>query len=347
MSRFRKVYVLFPQGVRTGGPKCLHQFVKVLRDLGVDACLSPLSGTESALPVRQYEVYGCPVEEAEDSSDCLIVSPENSLKDLSRFCRAGKAIWWLSVDFAVPFEVEKALERRAGVTKILKIVARHLIHGEYLAFLRLRRLGLKNVYHFAHSEYCRETIQSRFGLAPLMLSDYTEPETGDLRDFASETAIRVPKRVAYNPKKGGREAGRIASLMPQVEFVPVQGMTQEEVIGLLKSCSAYLDLGHFPGKDHLPREANRVGTPVVLARRGAARFEKDFALEPRFRLSLAHRGWEKQVVEVVSSVLDDPVATFGQQESFTTQVLQEKTKFVDEVETVVSSLKLEKHLLGG
>lgn len=341
MSVYKKVFVLFPQGVKTGGPKCLHQLVKALRDRGVEAFLSPLSGTERKIPVNQYEIYGCPIGVPADSEDCLVISPENTLRDLSRFRKAGQAIWWLSVDFGVPFELRKAAERKAGGQKILRIFLRHVFGGEYFALNRLRRRGLGKIHHFAHSEYCAKTVHDSLGLSSLKLSDYTEPETASDTELYSLRRERVSNQVAYNPKKGAKEVAVIEALMPSLNFVPVQNMTHDEVIGVLAQSSAYLDLGHFPGKDHLPREANRARTPVVIASRGSGRFEEDFRLTEEFKISLSDSGWEQRVVKALESVISNPDLALAKQQDFSLQVQEERENFDREVDNLISALQIQ------
>ena len=55
----------------------------------------------------------------------------------------------------------------------------------------------------------------------------------------------------------------------------VVGMTRSEVVSTLQGCGIYLDLGHHPGKDRMPREAALSGALTVVARRGSGAFFAD------------------------------------------------------------------------
>ncbi len=66
--------------------------------------------------------------------------------------------------------------------------------------------------------------------------------------------------------------------MPGWTFVPLENMSKQEVRALMQQSRYYIDFGHHPGKDRLPREAAASGCVVLTLRAGAAQFFDDVPL---------------------------------------------------------------------
>lgn len=129
--------------------------------------------------------------------------------------------------------------------------------------------------HLAQSEYARLHLEER-GHIPLMLGDYTTTvfsDHGSTRRWA----------VAYNPTKGNDLAAKFAEENPEVEMVPISKMTTGEIVDLLNGVEVYVDFGHHPGKDRLPREAAACGAVVFVRDAGAASNDVDVPIPSEFK----------------------------------------------------------------
>jgi hypothetical protein len=115
--------------------------------------------------------------------------------------------------------------------------------------------------------------------------------------------------------------------------------TDREVYKLLAASDLYLDLGFFPGQERTPREAIRMNCPVLLARRGAARFYQDFPISSDYLLDLFLLGPE-QTYEVILKIL-----AFGKeynlknQKDFKDFVVSEKNTFLIEVKRFIDLIE--------
>lgn len=97
-----KIYVASPNGDRTGGPECLHQFVDAIRRRGVEAYIIPLYNFRGRRPDPEYDVYDYEVVERMPKSDdsYLVigeVSPLESYRELRMTPSERTWMWWLSV----------------------------------------------------------------------------------------------------------------------------------------------------------------------------------------------------------------------------------------------------------
>ena len=153
-----------------------------------------------------------------------------------------------------------------------------------------------------------------------MLTDYPRPmpSIGDVK--------RKPNLVTYNGAKGQWKIAELRDLLPDVEFRPIQGMSFDEVCRTLAAAALYVEIGHLPGRDRLPREAALLGTPTVMLARGAGFCWDDFPIGVDYRIPYTI-DWATHMAPVIRSALDDPGATRTAQEPFRAWVSQEKDRY--------------------
>lgn len=323
-----QVFVYYPRGVRTGGPEALHQLVHELRSQKIDAHLVPIPGTARSRAVAEYARYDAPeIAHAADRSDSIIVLPETHLRIAWRFRYAHVYVWWLSIDFSALFYAERRL-KTLPVTGPVSLAKWLLLYGARANYpvrrWRLRRRS--NVRHLAQSVYAQQFLRKRLGIEAKMLSDVTRLT----REPATPMELRG-RTVAYNPSKGGRLVERVREVMqPDWDFVALRGMSGREIERTLSSSAVYLDLGHHPGKDRMPREAALGGAVVIVAKRGSASVAEDVPLADSFKVELG-QGYERRVFECVEAVLAKPESSRRAQRSYVDRIKQEEVAFRREV----------------
>ena len=262
----KPIYIFALHGVRTGGPEATHQLSDALLSQGFDARMvyfdRPQIGALLRSPIGEgyrfgarsntIEDYACyrtePAAEAPNAPGNVIVLPETLLHLTPYFDKATVLIWWLSVDNAF-----------AALSQI-----------------NLNHLRKPNVFHAAQSQYANRFIVS-LGLTPAagaFLTDYTV----DLRAYATPLPMAErPKLVAFNatPHKVIADLdaiiAQVRAIDSEIECVRVQGMDRCDLATLFATARVYVDLGNFPGKDRMPREALSMGCSPLTARVGAGR----------------------------------------------------------------------------
>lgn len=252
------IYIFALHGVATGGPEATHQLSAALIEQGFDARLLYFQWPDLAKgPLAEMPAYTSFAEEyarykvnlarqAPDEDGAVIVLPETLAHLVPFYIKAKVLVWWLSVD--------NAFGALSGVN--------------------LNYLRRPNVYHASQSQYaakfCEALQLNHIG----MLSDYTV----DLTEYADPLPIHErPKIVAFNarPDKVIADipaiAAEIHALDPDIRFVLIHGMSRPEIAAVFAAARVYVDIGNFPGKDRLPREAASMGCRPILGARGAAR----------------------------------------------------------------------------
>lgn len=332
---FRRISVVYPRGMQTGGPEALHQLVDALRSEGQDAVLVPRPGTEDRPRVDAYRGYDAPeARTVEDASDCAVLSPEDKPEALHRFGAAAPFCWWLSVDNGSPFRDRQVLRNAwsmpvPGLLERAKRMARVPLH-DLQRTLRRDRALFARMGHLSQSVYAASVVHDRLGLTCSLLSDYTPLSEFEHRAFPPP-ADRDPV-IAYNPVKSGRLVDELRPLVPEVRFVPLQGMRRAEVVDTLGGSMVYLDLGNHPGKDRLPREAALADSVVLVGRRGAAALREDVPLDDDFKIG-AGPHLLRHARAAVLAVLQDPDAAWRRQDGYRAAILGERARFQQEART--------------
>ena len=326
---YRKVFIYYPRGLQTGGPEALHQLAAELRLSGVASFLVPLKGTERQPKVDAYEHFGVPEAfEIEDAEDCAVVVPEAGLSGLRGIQRAVKFCWWLSIDNSDVFRSNRIIAQgpKPGVRNRLRRLKHRLLLPRE-AVLR-RRLLRSEVIHLSQSRYASDFLFRRFGCTTSPLSDYTS-----LADILQAPRVTPPvASVAFNPAKGGdlilQLQNDIGDSLP-CEWVPLRGLSRPELVAALRSATIYLDLGHQPGKDRIPREAAVAGAISLVARRGSGAFFEDVPLPDEHKIAMENP--IRDAERAIRAVLKNPSAEAAKQDAYRNVIFSERQRFHDEV----------------
>lgn len=346
-----RVYVSAVLGTRTGGPEAVHQLVHALLERGVETRIVPARGSLPQGPHKDYSIYNYSLasripkianEPERDRNHRLViteVSPLESWKELRHTPSENTWLWWLSVNNA-PDPRARYFHPASGQTINRSLAVEAIFRAKtQRGFLQKSRTGVtetisltynkkllnKNISHLAQSYYAVDFCRRQFGKPAKLVSDYLRP----LPDITPAETIR--NLVTYNGSRGYSLVGELERAMPDVDFVPIAGMNYQQVCEALDRSAAYIELGHLPGRDRLPREAGRLGTPVVLLQRGAGAYAEDFPLPDRFRIPHTP-DWAREFEPQLRFALNEPAATQELQGNFHEWVLTDKARFDMEID---------------
>lgn len=244
------IYILALHGVVTGGPEATHQLSDALIEQGFDARLVYFKWQDlkDGLPrefpaytgfAPEYAGYKAKLARAlPDEEGAVIVVPESACHLVPFWTKAKVLVWWLSVDNA--------------------FLA--------LGHVNLNYLRRPNVYHASQSRYAEAFTQALQLRSLGMLSDYTV----DMTEYATPLPMEQrPKLVAMNARADKVIADlnaigeELAARDPEIRCVAVAGMSRADLAALFATARVYVDLGNFPGKDRMPREAASMGCASI------------------------------------------------------------------------------------
>jgi hypothetical protein len=90
---------------------------------------------------------------------------------------------------------------------------------------------------------------------------------------------------------------------PEWEYRPLVGLDRGGLARAMLDAKLYIDFGHHPGKDRLPREAAIHGCCVIVARQGSAANDVDVPIPARFKLDVKAPDFVQRFGEAASEVM--------------------------------------------
>jgi len=289
---YKKILVVCPAGAVTGGPEALHQFVAHMNDLKLRAFMCYLPFDEPSTAPRAYERYNTKSSLYEDTPGNLIIFPEVYPMLALKVRHAQAALWWLSL--------ENFLERRHISPLYDKIrYFKRVIQGR-------RPWGgaraLKKLLHFSQTEHSSQYLRS-CDIEPIPLIDSIN------EDFLSKRYLdqinHKQNIILYNPTKGWRVTRKLIDSFPQWQFVALKGLNREQLSEKLYQAKLYIDFGHHPGRDRMPREAAMHGCCLITGRLGSASNAIDLPIPSQYKLNSNSPQFINQFGEIASQILND------------------------------------------
>jgi hypothetical protein len=311
------VFIFCPADVVTGGPELLHQLADTLNGAGIPAKMVyyPFSAEHRTPPA--YQRYNAPTGSHEEvGRGTRVVFPEVACELAMGFPDASIHYWWLSVDNYFNSWTGGRLR-------------------QLLAPFRSRR-GLrwlrKNAHrHLYQSDYARLFLEGAKLQPALPLSDFLAQEYlgGQGAPLSAREDILV-----YNPAKGKAQTEQILAELERrgtaIRAVPLVNMQRDEVRDLLARAKIYIDFGHHPGKDRIPREAAALGACVIVNRRGSAANDSDIPLPAFFKIDDTKPGFEGEAADRAAAIMADFATYSGLVEDYRKRITGEPARFREE-----------------
>lgn len=330
----KKVYVLCPKGIKTGGPELLHQLVFTINmfDNGPKAYLTYTSETSERAPVEAYREYigdsGIEESQIEDDENNVIVFPEINLNLMHKFRNAKKYIWWLSVDNFL-LKTFSGYKKERGILRAIK----HALIGDL--YICNSNSAIKSAdKHLCQSFYAIDYLKSR-GINDEKI-EYLADYINDMYVENSSEYAKCDKisRVLYNPKKGKEFTQKLIDAAPNnIEWVPLINLTNAQVADYLSTSKLYIDFGNHPGMDRFPREAATCGCCVITDKRGSAKFKEDVNIPDQYKFEDKEENIPA-ILEQIEYCLNNYDVAFKDFENYRNIIKGQKAKFVEDVNKV-------------
>ena len=358
MNKLRKIAIFVPKGLRTGGPEAIHQLHHQLLERKINSVLIPYPGTSSKKDVDEYSKYKPIWSKVSqlNKRDIVIVPCDLDYLPFWHFFFISKKYlfsWMLAVDFCADsdfrryesknFPLPSEWQMRISEKKFFKSL-KNKIFSLIDIYIKKREKPYKKIGRrkitFLSENYLFQSIyaknvfnKTRNSKCSLMLSDYVNIEFS--KNLNVNKCGCLKWHVSYFPSKSQHLMEFLLKINSDnndlIHFIPMKNIPKNEVLNILAYADLYLDLGFFPGKDRLPRESVLLNTPVLLAKRGSARYFEDFPLVKDYLVNLSILS-QKQVYNLIVDTLKKGKAyNITNQAQFKETVLKEKQVFAEEI----------------
>lgn len=312
----KKIYIVCPTSCATGGTELLHQLCYKLNKLNIKAYMFYVGEIVNSPVEKKFSEYMNPIAlTIEDDKNNMLIVPETMVmflyKNMYKYKNVKKSIWWLSVDFY--------FEKLCPENKF-----------KYKVKETLFDLFKNSWFHFAQSEYAIEYLVKRkvnqdsiFYLSDYLNSTY-------IIDASKENTQVRQNTILYNPKKGFEFTNLLMTSAPELEWVPLQNLTNTEMKNILKNSKVYIDFGNHPGKDRIPREAAISGCCVITSLRGSAKNNKDVPIPQEYKIEDIESNIPL-IIDKIKQCLFNYDIVIEEFESYKTMIYAEEIKFEQDV----------------
>lgn len=285
MYRFKKIYVATLFGHTTGGVELTHQLVDHLRTKGADSYIVYMKDNRVSADQTITQEYRCyniqTTNHIEDNTENLLILPEIFFDQIYNYVNIKIGCWWMSVDnYYSNASLADKLVFKPSLAKWYKVLTRYVKYPERRNRISIKELQKQKsrIYHFYQSSYAQMHLYSKGFDRVIPLSDYINTDFIDCKNAEKKDM------VLYNPSKGYKFTKKIINTLPDVKFVPLKNLNRKQLSSLFAAAKLYIDFGHFPGKDRLPREAVTSGCCIISSTEGGAFFYEDLPIDRKYKI---------------------------------------------------------------
>lgn len=299
MKRF---YFVCAKGTH-GGPEAIHQIVDKI-NTSTDYIAYVAYFQKDFVREEKFSCFNVnyiKLKDVRDSNDIVICTPETHTYFLRKFKKAQKAVVWLSLYHYLRNIKES---KYSFLERCKYLYPLNRFPWPVFPIYYLRDL-LQNKKHFRfekvqyihtyNCEYVADFLRKN-GIPASKMTFLDGPIRAEY--FEEMQNIKKSNIIAYNPAKGAekyapRVIEEIKKISPDIEFIPIAGLTVSQVKESLLKAKVYLDFGFFPGPEKLVKEAVLCGCNIITSNIGAAKNKKDILISEEFKFDMENDSYAK------------------------------------------------------
>ncbi len=288
-----KKYIIISIGdAVTGGPEALHHLASEMNALGLDASICYYPFDKKFNTPEPYKKFNVRVTKYIDEKSSIFIFPEVLPVEALSVKEGSSFIWWLSLDNF--FETRHHVSNIRNFFRYFKLCLRG--RRPWLGLKSLRNIG-----HLAQSHYVADFLE-KHGLPFASLFEPINPDYLKLAAFEKSNNT-LSNAILYNPAKGFHITKKIIEANPDLTFIPLKGFTKEQLLEKFQTSKIYIDFGHHPGRDRMPREAALLGCCLITSRLGSANNTYDIPIPDKYKIDTNSPVFVESVSTLIRDIL--------------------------------------------
>lgn len=240
----------------------------------------------------------------DDTKNVCLVIPETFTGYIRAIRKAKISIWWLSVDNYID---KIKLENQQNFKNYLVLLA-NIFRKIFFSFinlnhynksLTLNEIKNKKIIHLCQSYYSYKFLKKKKIKNLLILKDFIQIRNRKKFKKNIDIILNSNKGQKYNELfiKEYKEIFKIKKLKNMS-----LNLTQKK----LNQSKFFIDFGHHPGRDRIPREAVSQGSKVLIMKEGAAKNKLDVNINNDYKFTEYNLDNEMKILEflTINKILD-------------------------------------------
>lgn len=315
------IYIICLSQMVTGGTELLHQLCDKLSRLGCEALM--YYGVKKVLIPERFKKYHTRYTmDFNDVTENIFIVPEVIPKAAFNIMYGKVLLWWLSVD---------------NYIEGIKLIP----ETEENIFASIQKK--EGLLHLVQSHYARDYLLGK-GVAPGKvenLSDYLNKEFM-VQPRKSSYGQQRYANVLYNPYKGYEFTQKLIKASPELNWIPLQNYSPEEMRIIMRRSMIYVDFGNHPGKDRIPREAAACGCCVIVGLRGAAANPYDISIPSEYKIEDKEENIAV-IIEKIKQMIQNFDIISSKFDSYRRTIQEEEGVFEKDIKRILQLLCEEKN----
>lgn len=309
----------------TGGPLAIHQAAEAVNKQGGSACVVYVKNRKTSWSLRR--------------KGSLLVDKLSIIQKMKIDSRLKKMklnnqrVFSLDTHFIVP-------ETRPDLAGYLldlgcKRVSIWWLSVDNFPLNRLYHLDIQKIIsrcsHLCQSHYAVQFLSSLPAKNIQMLSDVTEFD----KYSVLEGHLENPFDIAYLPAKAKGAEEIIEKLATEFSVVALHNMDRATVNKTLSNSQIFLDFGHHPGKDRVPREAALAGAIPLIRYAGAAMHPEDVPLSEKFFIANEDFLNPEKILKICRKCIDNKKLYLAELQGYQQHIRKEDEIFRKEIRGLI------------
>ena len=343
LMNFKENYIYSPTDIVSGGVNSLHILCKGLIDNNIDAKMFYIDPPSEFLDHPVIKAFNVPyITHIEDSRQNILVVPEAYTSLLHEYRFVTKMVYWLGIYF---YFKKPPYRFPLSIKLIRKIFAGSSYFGTsknqfHALSQKVNFWGKKNdpiwhkeIIHMSNSYYAAEFIK-------LMNNEDVNVLHNPVRnEFYQQKISPVrEKKILFGTKTPNSIIRKVRKEFIDFECIKLKRIPSAEIKKLYSESMLFIELGHFPGRNRMPREAVVSGCVIITSLTGSASYSNDMQLPGYYKLN-TNSDYMAELIIKIKAITGDYAVHYSHMQTYIDSLIRERNNFNAEVATIFKQIK--------
>jgi hypothetical protein len=344
--KINKIQILIPGGGFYGGLESLHQFVYMANSLGVKiSCVyiptqNILGKNISFRKNINLKNYKIKIDrKIDDTKNVCIVVPETFTGYIRAIRKAKISIWWLSVDNYIDKIKSENQQNLRNYLVLLANFSRKIFFSfinlnHHAKSLSLNEIKNKKIIHLCQSYYSYEFLKKKKFKNLLILKDFIQ--------IRNRRKFKKNIDIILNSNKGQKYNELFIKEYNEIfKIEKLKNMSLNQTQKKLHQSKFFIDFGHHPGRDRIPREAVSQGSKILIKKEGAAKNKFDVNIDNNYKFTEYNLDNEMKILEflTINKILDN---NWYNVKAYSKKINNDKIEMKKQIKQFIKKINYEK-----
>ena len=278
-------------------------------------------------------------KQIDDTKNVCLVIPETFTGYIRAIKKAKISIWWLSVDNYIDKVKSENQQNLRNYLVLLANFSRKIFFSfinlnHHNKSLSLNEIKNKKIIHLCQSYYSYEFLKKKKFKNLLMLKDFIQ--------IRNRKKFKKNIDIILNSNKGQKYNEMFIKEYNEIfKIEKLKNMSLNQTQKKLHQSKFFIDFGHHPGRDRIPREAVSQGAKILIKKEGAAKNKFDVNIDNNYKFTEYNLDNEIKILEflTINKILDN---NWYNVKAYSQKINNDKIEMKKQIKQFVKKINYEK-----